>query len=437
MTWPNELLSVNFASVFTLTGMPENDGSGRSCREEYRKSWRNNSATGLTSSGTWTTSDGTPLPTSSQRLLSNFSAMRSDQARSQQKDSGQVPRAITVELGRPGEAPRWTSTLAHPRLLQREETLQKGGLLRLHRRPTWQLSDHEKRSLRDKVLQKGGQRCLSYWDLAGEMLEGTRQRLDSYYADRRQDFPGCGGKIPGEFDDEYEEDHGVCIVGSKRKTEEDARTLGGAPLLKRRHISTSADSGMDQLEYTSTARVQTAADGDTGSQESQQDFFGYHALPDVEYPVHAHDGGFLQRLGGEHLRSGGVRRVACGAAQLAVHEPVSGWPTDEYQDERGTELQDGEPPGPHPHQLLAAREFSEEGGSGDGDIPFESNLDQSETPVMSDDDDHPGIINDPDSDTEFDQYESDYFNYYNYHDDSDYPLSDLYSDSQYPKPQGS
>lgn len=409
--------------------MPDNDRSGGSCR----KSWRNSSATGLTGEGTWTTSDGTPLPASSQRLLSHFSAMRSDQAGSESTNSGQVSRAITVELGRPGEAPRWTSTLAHPRLLQRKATLPESGLLRLHRRPTWQLSDHEKRSLRDKVLQKGGQRCLSYWDLAGEMLEGASQRLNSYYADRRQDFPGCGGKIPGQFDDEYEEDHGVCIVGSKRKTEEDTGTMGGAPLFKRRHLSTSADSGMDQLEYQEAPHFQATTIGDSSTPSSQQNFYGYHALPHVEYPVHAHDGGFLQRLGGEHLRSGGVRRVACGATQFPVHESILGRPAYEHSDEGGTELQDTEFAGPHPDQLHATREFPEEGGDRDGDIPFEGNLDNSETPVMSDDDDHPGIINDPDSDTEFDQYEADYFNYFNYHDDTDYPLTDLYSDSQYPK----
>jgi len=264
------------------------------------------------------------------------------------------------------------------------------------------------------------------------MLKGAGERLNSYYADRRQTFPGCGGKIPGQFDAEYEEDHGVCIVGSKRKTTEDSGTMGGTPCFKRRHLSTSADSGMDQQEYTKTSHIPTGSASYSGSPSTQQEFFCYHAHPDAECPIHADDGGFLQRLGGGHLRPDCVRRMACGATQLAVHEPASGWSTDEYTDEGWAELQDREPAGPHPYQLFATRQLSEEDRDRDGDIPFESNLDYSQTPVVSDDDDdHPGIINNPDSDSEFDQYESDYFDYYNYSkgrfdDDTDYGVSDLY-----------
>jgi len=390
--------------------MPENDGTGH-----CRKDWRRSSATGLASTSSWTTSDGKAVPPQHQRLLSNFSTMSSYQGRGQLENTSKVPGTHIVELGRAGETPRWQYTPTHSDLFQRQTERQETGRVRLHRRPAWQLSDHEKRSLRDQILQERGQRTISYWDLAGEMLKGAGERLNSYYADRRQTFPGCGGKIPGQFDAEYEEDHGVCIVGSKRKTTEDSSTMGGAPLLKRRHLSASADSGVDQFEYTETSRIQAAPTGYSSPTSSQQDFYGYHAIPDVEYPVHAHSGGLLQRLGGGCVRSCGIRRVACGPAQYAVHEPVPGWPTDEYSYEGGTELQVTEPPGPHPYQLFATREFSEEERDRDDDIPLEGNLDNSQTPFMSDDDDdHPGIVNDPESDIEFDQYESDYFNYFNY-----------------------
>jgi len=126
MTWPNELLPVKFTSKITLEitgGMPQNDG--RDCP----KDWRRSSATGLAvPASTWTTSGGTPVPTRVQRLLSDFSAMRSSQGNSQPEDSRQVSRADIVDIGRPGDPPRWQPSSSHSNLLQRKVSNSETGI---------------------------------------------------------------------------------------------------------------------------------------------------------------------------------------------------------------------------------------------------------------------------------------------------------------------
>lgn len=328
-----------------------------------------------------------------QGVLRYFSSMRRAEGRRCSKIKDRAGgRSPTRDVGEGGPqmgyrlrriTSRWTATLTPSLPIHQQDGLQTEGLLRLSDGTAWQLSIDEEPATIYQVLSEDGQTAGYYWSLAGDILQ--KAGFDIHRGDDNE-WPTTGicERCKSRFPvNELFSNLGISAVGYSRKRKEGQNPVDyacrGCLFGSEREI----DRGMDQPEYKKREKIKTTSTSHPRPSQHEQDTLHTSAGNPFGYNEDAGTGGLFRRVGGQHVRLGGVRRVGISTTQPEVFESVPGRIEDEHPSEVRTEEKEAEHPSNHDNEFHDRRELLESQPYGSNDFYESGHVDSNSEATAS------------------------------------------------------
>jgi len=302
-------------------------------------------------------------------ILRNFSAMRRAEGRRREtirrraggrsptRSLGEGPPQMGYRVRRATSG--WTATLTPCLPIREQDELQEDGLLRLPDGTAWKLSIDEEPSTVYQILSEDGQHAGYYWNLAGDILEKAGFDLGSR---NNNEWPitaicqRCQSRVPLN---ELFTNTGIRAVGASRKRKEREDPVDIACRRCLFGSERNDDRGVDQPKYPEGTPSEAVAISHPRPSQSQQNTLCTSTGGAFGYNEDAGTGGLFRRVGGQHVRLGGVRRVGIHPTQPQIPEPILGWIEDEHPHQGLAEEKEAEHPSDHDNEFQSGRELLE------------------------------------------------------------------------------